>query len=129
MYRVYYNIYLLTFRYTECRNGKGILKQCRKGLVFDEDIGFCDYPDIDVDPPSCVLKGKYNFTCPEIPVSQKHALIKHNCVTFFICFSEGEPKESSCQEPLAFDEKVDTCVPFQEVKGCENLYDSPSIYN
>ena len=79
-------------QYVECSSGIERLVTCQNHLVFDEQTGDCEHPDV-ANRLGCTAEELYGFHCP---VHLGHARFKSDtdCRAFFTCavFTNYHPR-------------------------------------
>lgn len=107
-------------RYYVCRQGELFERSCAPGLLFNNDFGFCTFPQFS----QCSL------SCPVVEDPGVLVFLPDfkDCSKFFICDS-GRAVARSCAEGLRFDTENNWCdLPEKvacESRGNGNIIDNP----
>lgn len=113
-------------RYISCQEGLATIMNCPMGLVFNDQVQSCDWPE---KVPQCTPNVLKDFSCPAPPVERNGELseIVYNyrygsqCRSFVAC-QKGRPRLLSCDAGLAFDEASQTCISEALVQNCATPY-------
>lgn len=101
--------------YIKCAHGEPILSPCDDGLVYDDRIHGCNWPDqlLEKCDPTAVV----GFVCPAHVPSHSPAArfwpfprfpVPGDCHRLFTCV-EGHPRLITCGEDKVFDKNTLTC--------------------
>ena len=72
-------------QYVDCTSGVERLITCQNHLVYDEETGDCEHPDV-ADRPGCTAEELYDFVCPVRVGTSRHPA-PSDCRAFFTCSS------------------------------------------
>merc|ERR1712228_1130818 len=70
-------------QYIDCTSGVERLVTCQNHLVFDDQTGDCEHPDV-ADRQGCTAEELYGFACPST-VGQGRYAADSDCRAFFTC--------------------------------------------
>ncbi|XP_044761396.1 protein obstructor-E isoform X1 [Coccinella septempunctata] len=112
--------------YIKCAHGEPQANQCEPGLVYDERIHGCNWPDLLLE--TCNPEAVVGFKCPtKVPshtVSAKfwpypRFAVPGDCHRLITCVN-GFPRLISCGEGKVLDESTLTCEEPELVPQCAN---------
>lgn len=101
--------------YIQCADGRAFKQSCDEGLAYDEKKDQCAWPG---DVEGCDAEAYLGFSCPS--GSSTGTYKGNDCQHFFVCVNDS-PRLNKCPPRRAFSESKETCVPAENVRGCEHL--------
>jgi len=109
-------------QYVECKSGIESLVTCQNHLVFDEQSGECDHPDI-ANREGCTAEDLYEFDCP-ISVGQARYGAETDCRAFFTCasYTNYHPRLGGCPFGMVYNEVSQICDDPDNVPKCKDYY-------
>ncbi|KOB71572.1 Uncharacterized protein OBRU01_13562, partial [Operophtera brumata] len=107
-------------QYLMCQKGKATLMNCPFGLVFNDELNSCDWPE---NVPQCHSNAFNDFTCPTPPEDDPDLLTKfrygNDCGIYMACL-RGHPRLLRCDSGLSFDENSQVCIDSDLVTDCRS---------
>merc|ERR1711860_262393 len=106
-------------QYIDCTSGVERLVTCQNHLVFDDQTGDCEHPDV-ADRQGCTAEELYGFACPST-VGQGRYAADSDCRAFFTCaiYTNYHPRLAGCPQGSVFSPASQQCTEPKEVPGCE----------
>ncbi|KAK6766735.1 hypothetical protein RB195_026174 [Necator americanus] len=132
-----------------CSEGVATMMRCPTGLVFNEDMGYCDYPDscssesdgstaqtqTPKPTPGSTKPGRPSgaFSPPATATSgecagRQNGYYSNGCSSEFVYCNEGVPTAMKCPSSLVFNEKMGYCdYPELCASGDQGSYAPPEV--
>ncbi|KAK4296344.1 hypothetical protein Pmani_031150 [Petrolisthes manimaculis] len=123
--------------YYECTTGLPVLRECARGLVFDEFTGTCQWQSAGfrsgcVDRVHVLADG---FSCPNSTqihtngqeLDHKRYVNPNDCRFFYVCQDGKDPREVGCPQGTVFNGEKLICDAPENVLECANYY--PADFN
>ncbi|GAB6024881.1 hypothetical protein CHUAL_014268 [Chamberlinius hualienensis] len=111
-------------QYYKCAEGAPIQTPCEPGLVYDDRIHKCNWPDL---VPQCDSEAVIGFKCPAHATGLSARFYPFpryaypaDCNRYIIC-TEGKPRLIGCGDLSAFNPATLTCEDIKNVPSCKPL--------
>ncbi|KAB0800397.1 hypothetical protein PPYR_06137 [Photinus pyralis] len=108
-----------------CTDGKFNLIVCPDGLVYNEKVGICSWPD-EAKKKGCSSRDVFQFDCPKVneSVGLTHPRYPdpEDCQYFYVCIDGVTPRRNGCKLGQAFDERTSKCDWARKIPECADWY-------
>jgi len=119
-------------KYVECFEGRGYVRQCPSGTVFDASQSRCEHESFAGRRDCAALAATRSISCP--PRRDQLRFGSHErladpttCVGYFVCSVDRIPRPASCTPPLVFDAESAFCVEQTKVPECAGTYSEAEV--